>query len=627
MSSKKEITKLETFIKEHSEKYYNGTQEIDDTTFDAAVKQLAKLDPKNKLLTRVGKDESTTFEKKKHIMPMNSLGKAQSQAEFTKWFNREQKRSESTHFVVQHKLDGMSIELQYKNGEFKAGITRGDGKIGEDITRNVTKMKGVTKTIPDFTGAVRGEIVMSQSTYNKKYAQEDYNRNLANGMAKRPDGVGCKDLQVIVYDVWSDDIETERQKYDFLKEHFPYVADTIICKAKSCIEKVMEWYDSIFKILNKLEVDIDGIVIKCDQVDREDAKREKPNRHLAFKFPDTGYHTTLKDVVWEVSGTTYTPVGVLEPIMIDGSEVKRASLCNPGIMRGLGLKIGSTVSVIKAKKIIPKIISIVELGDGDEVEIPTECVNCQTELVCSETKLFCPNKECSNLLLHQLKKWINTLNILEFGDKLIDLIFENGMVEELADLYTLDVEEMAALTSSGKKVGLKNSQKAMDNLLAKKEITLPVFIAGFDIPSVGEKLIELLVEAEYDTLDKLQKAEIDELTKIKGVGEKKSQALKDGLILHKKAMKNMLKHVTIVKPSVDVEKTDVSVCFTGTLSRPRKELEALVKAAGGSVKKSVVNGLSYLVTDDPESGSKKNEDAKKKGVQVIDEAEFIRLFR
>jgi DNA ligase (NAD+) len=327
-----------------------------------------------------------------------------------------------------------------------------------------------------------------------------------------------------------------------------------------------------------------------------------------------------------VSGTTYTPVGILKPIMIDGSEVKRASLCNPGIMRGLGLKIGSTVSVIKAKKIIPKIISIVELGDGEEVNIPAECVNCGEELICNETKLFCPNKECSNKLLHQLKKWINTLNILEFGERLIELVFENGMVEELADLYTLQVEDLAELISNGKKVGMKNSQKAMDNLLAKTEITLPVFIAGFDIPSVGEKLIDLLVAAEYDTLEKLQKAEVDELTLVKGVGDKKAVALKDGLILHKKAMKHMLQHVTIVKPTVN-EKTDVSVCFTGTLSRPRKELEALVKSSGGTVKKTVVNGLSYLVTDSPESGSKKNQDAQKKGVQVIDEAEFIRLFR
>lgn len=626
MSSKKEIQKLEEFIKYHSKKYYNGNPEIDDTTFDASVKKLSQLDPENKLLTQVGKDESKEFEKRNHVMPMNSLGKAQNREEFEKWFNREQKRSSSTHFVVQHKLDGCSIELQYKNGKFKYAVTRGNGVLGDDITRNVSKMQGVTKTIPDFNGSIRGEIILTQTMYKKKYSHEDYSRNLSNGKAKKRDGSGCEDLQVVVYDVFTDNIETERQKLEFLKEHFPYIAETLVCKAKTCVDKVMEWYDNIYKILDKLDIDIDGLVVKCDQSDKEDAKREKPNRQLAIKFPDTGYHTTLIDVEWSISGNIYTPVGLLEPIMIDGSEVKRASLCNPGILRGLGLKIGSTVSVIKAKKIIPKIISIVELGEGAEIDIPTECTNCGEELICNDSKLFCPNKECTNLLLHQLKKWINTLNILEFGERLIELVFEHGMVEELADLYTLQVEELAELVSSGKKVGMKNAKKCMTNLLAKTEITLPVFIAGFDIPSVGEKLIDLLVEAEYDTLEKLQKAEVDELTLVKGVGDKKAISLKDGLILHKKAMKRMLQHVTIVKPTVN-EKTDISVCFTGVLSRPRKELEALVKSAGGTVKKTVVNGLSYLVTDSPNSGSKKNQDAQKKGVQVIDEAEFIRLFR
>ena len=615
---------LEKFIKNASDAYYSGNQIVDDATFDSAVDKLAKIDPKNKLVTGIGKDSSTEFKKRHHIMPMGSLSKAQNESDLNKWLTREEKRSPSTKFVVNHKLDGMSIELQYKNGKFKYAETRGDGDSqGDDITANVRQMRGLALEIPDFTGAVRGEIVMTKTMFNKRFPKTDYNRNIAIGMAKRPDGVGCKDLTIIVYDMWSDDLETEGDKIKLLAGHFDFIAETKIFSANSIQEKIMKWYNEIIETRDDLDVAIDGIVIKCNNIDKGDMMRERPNRQLAFKFPPKGSITTLLGVEWSVSGVIYTPVALLKTVKIDGSNVSRASLCNPGIMKALGLQIGSKVSVVKRNDVIPKVESVVELGDGDEIEIPTVCVNCDSNLVCTDTKLYCSNEECANKLLHQMHKWINTHNIKEFGKTLVKQIYENDMVKELADLYTLDIKELAELESSGKRVGIKNATKAMENLLAKKDVSLSSFIAGFDILGIGEKNIDILVDSGLDTLEKLCKQSIGDLQKIKGVGEAKAVALVNGLVTHKSQMNNMLKHVSITtKPII---KSDISVCFTGALTMKRKDAEDMAKEKGWTVKKTVTKGLTYLVTDSPDSVTKKNTDARKNGIKVISEEEFIEM--
>lgn len=619
---------LEKFVKKASDAYYAGDQFVDDATFDSALKKLEKIDPKNDLVTGIGQDNSTEFKKRHHIMPMGSLAKAQNEADLKKWLEREEKRSPSTCFIVNHKLDGMSIELQYKNGKFRYAVTRGDGsQQGDDITANVIKMKGLAMEIPNFTGAVRGEIVMTKTMFNKRFPSTDYNRNIAIGMAKRPDGVGCKDLSIVVYDLWGNEtIDTEQAKIEFLKEHFNFVAETISVSAKTPLTKIMKWYNSIIETRDDLDIAIDGLVIKCNEIDKKDMMREKPNRQLAFKFPPKGSITTLLGVEWSVSGVVYTPVALLKTVKIDGSNVSRASLCNPGIMKALGLQIGSLVSVVKRNDVIPKVESVVELGDGDEIEIPTVCKNCDCELICTDTKLYCSNDDCANKLLHQINKWINVNDIKEFGKKLIQMIYDNSLVSELAELYELDVNDLSELKDSGKKVGLKNATKAMDNLLAKKDITLSKFIAGFDILGIGERNIDILVAAGLDTLDTLRSQSVEDLVKVKGFGESKAQALVSGLKNHKEQMDNMLEHVQIMQVE-HVEKTDVSVCFTGTLTIKRKEAEEMVKAKGGIVKKGVTGGLTYLVTDSPESGTKKNTDAQKLGVKIIGEKEFLKIFK
>lgn len=614
-------TQLVDFIKKASDAYYNGEPIIDDETFDAAVAKLAKLDPKNPFFNKVGKDKSSEFEKRNHLMAMTSQQKASNPEELKKWFDKGYCKNT---IIVNHKLDGLSVELQYKSGKFRYGVTRGDGKTGDDITQNVLKMKGIVTKIPDFTGSVRGEIVMSNKTFNKKYKPKGHKmpRTMASGLTKRPDGVGCEDLKIIVYDVVNQEspISTETEKMEFLNEYFPYTAETRTCKG---IKGVLKWYNELIAgKRDNLDVAIDGLVIKCDEVDLKDMERVKPNKQIALKFPPRQVTTTLLKVVWNISGTSYTPVAHIEPVNIDGSTVTKASLCNPGIMKNLGLRIGSTVTVTKRGDINPKIESVIELGDGDDIEIPKVCENCSEILVCTETKLYCPNQDCDNKLLHQIQKWISTHDIKEFGKELIGVIYKEELVKSLSDLYTLEVDDLKDLTGSGgKRIGEKNAQKALANLHAKKEMSLQKFIAGFDISGIGEKNIEILIQAGFDTLSKIRKSD---LSGVKGFGDTRIDILTNGLAKWKKEMDKMASIVKIVVEEAPT--SDVSVCFTGKLSMPRKEAEALVKAKGGTCKGTVTKGLTYLVTSDPDSGSAKNEKAKASGVKVISEEEFQKIF-
>uniref|UniRef100_A0A6C0JQQ5 DNA ligase (NAD(+)) n=1 Tax=viral metagenome TaxID=1070528 RepID=A0A6C0JQQ5_9ZZZZ len=641
---KTDTTQLVATLSKAADAYYNGKDLLmDDDTYDAAIKKLESIDPENPYLQKIGQDNNPEFQKRQHKMPMGSQQKAANAEEFKKWHTKGYANGDT--MTVNHKLDGLSIELVYEKGKLVHGITRGKGNKGDDITKNVLKMKGIVKKL-DYpaTCSIRGEIIMKTSTFEKKYKPKGHKmvRTMAAGLSKRPDGVGCQDLHIIVYDILlhnMDDPEilkkaptTEKIKMQFLESQGFTTAETRYCKN---IKEVLAWYNELQDPENEtnrdsLEIEIDGLVIKCNTVDHEDMKRMKPNRQIALKFPPRQVTSTLQKVVWNISGTNYTPVAHITPVNIDGSTVTKASLCNPGVMKDLGLRIGSTVTVVKRGDIIPKIESVIEIGDGDEIDIPTECSNCSEQLVCTDTKLYCPNEECGNKLSHQIKKWIEVHDIKEFGKELIKVVYENDLIKDLSGLYTLEITDLQdQTTAGGKRLGTKNAKKAVDNLRAVTEVSLSKFIAGFDIPTISEKTIEVLVEAGLDTLDKIRGSNIDRLTSIKGIGESKANALLTGLSKYKKEMNNMLKHVTIEAPIKKITTggalTGMSVCFTGKLSMPRKEFEALVKTNGGTCKAGVTKGLTYLVTDDPDSGTSKNEKARALDVQVIDEETLLGL--
>ena len=623
------VNELEAEIKRHQKLYYNGEPKISDEEFDALWDELESLDPGNPLLKAVGTDRSEQWPKSPHRMTMGSLSKATDPESFLAWATKVQYPL----YLVQYKLDGASMELQYDEGHFVRGVTRGDGVIGDDITPNVAKMNGVPKELPEpFTGAVRGEVLMSRRMHDAKYADKANCRNAANGLMKRKDGVGAEDLDIICYDAVSSlatgtPFDTERKKIAWLERMGFKVVPTVECESP---EAVIAYRAKIMDIRPDLEYDIDGLVVKGDRIDREDASKLRPELQIAFKFSPEEAVTTLREVEWSESGATVTPIGIVEPVRLAGTTVQRANLANPDMIRSMDLRIGSKVVITKRGEIIPKIESLVENPpDAVQIEIPTHCSLCSAELIDEGTRLYCPNPVCPGKAYHRLEKWLSVIDIKDLGSALLKRLFDSGKVTRIPDLYRLSVQDLLAF----ERMGEKSAQKIIRNVHARNEVSLSDFIAGFDIEGIGVLMADKLIAAGIDTLDKLFAASPSDFEKIDGFAEITARSLYDGLRVVEKDMRELAEqgYVRILPAarSSGEEAAGVagkSFCFTGELeSIKRSEAEKLVRAAGGTVKSSVTKDLDYLVTNDPTSGSEKNRKAQEFSIPVIDETQFLAL--
>jgi DNA ligase (NAD+) len=301
------------------------------------------------------------------------------------------------------------------------------------------------------------------------------------------------------------------------------------------------------------------------------------------------------------------------------------------MIRALGLKIGSAVSVVKRGEIIPKIEGLapegaLETGPTEDIAFPETCGSCGTPLVDEGTRLLCPNAACPKRLHHRLEKWVNTLDIRELGDKLIRQLFDLGRVKEISDLYTLTVEELARL----ERMGEASAAKVLRHIMTQRELPLEVFVAGFDFEGVGEHILERAVSAGYNTLEKLRAAEVPDLAAIWGIGGITAETIVQGLKDAAEEMEKVLAAgiISIAPPPREEDQPlrGLSFCFTGEMrTMKRSAAEEKVKALGGSSKSSVGKDLSYLVTNDTESGSAKNKKARDLGIPIINEDEFLAL--
>jgi len=624
-SNQERINYLAEEIKRHRYLYYNEQPEISDVKYDTLEENLRELDPENPILFKIGVDSSELFTKREHIIPMTSQDKVTNPQEFLKWARKRNYKN----FLVQFKLDGISIELQYEDGIFQYALTRGDGKIGDDVSANVINMKGfIPKLKTKFTGATRAEILLFHDVFERKYNDKQNCRNAASGLVRRKDGIGSGDLNLVFYDAISigDDVtfQSEIQKLKWLKEEgFP----TIPTKTVHSPQEVINIREDV--MTNKrdtLEFDIDGLVIKGKAIDLEDMKRAKPMKQIAFKFQAEEIETTLLDVEWSISGQNYTPVAIVDPVRLMGTTVSRASLANPNLIEDLKLKIGSEVFISKRGDIIPKIERVIKTpSDAKEIPIPTRCEECKTKLINEGTRLYCPNEACPKRTYHQLVKWINKLNVKHFSEKLmLKPLFDTGKVKTIADLYNLKVPHLTQFEG----VKETSAKKALDNLFAVKKVPLARFIGGFDIENIGEDLTQRVVDAGFDTLEKIKGASIFQLSQVDGFAEITAQYLRDGVVKLYSQMKEVLNSNKITIE--EVKKTGgkfegMTFCFTGKLeAMKRAEAEQLVKDNGGQAKSGVVANLSYLVTNSDEPTAKYIK-AQGQGTKIITEEEFLKM--
>jgi len=628
----KRVEQLERDIKKYQKSYYGGEAEISDGEFDLLWDELKALAPNSPVILGIGDGDGNEdgFPKVKHLIPMGSQEKAANPQEFTEWAEKHPMPK----FMAQYKLDGASLELQYEKGVLVRAVTRGDGVTGDDITSNALRMAGVPKKLNlKYTGGVRGEVVMPREIWKQKYPSKANCRNAANGIMRRKDGCGCEDLKVITYDAAASDDEDyfrdEIKKIEWLKKQGFETSVTKICKSA---DDVISYRDKVAKTRDSLPFDIDGLVIKDIEIDMADLRRQRPEKQIAFKFELETAFSILRRVEWSETGATYTPIGIVDPVRLAGTTVQRANLNNPGMIRSMGLQIGSAVSVVKRGEIIPKIEGLApdgalqEAAALEQIIFPDTCSVCGTALVDSGTRLYCPNTGCAKRLLHRLEKWISVLDIRELGDKLIRQLFDKKRVRRIPDLYTLTSDELSVYD----RMGELSANKVVRHIQIKRELSLSVFVAGFDLEGVAETTVDKVVSAGFDTLEKLRRASAEDLAGVYGLGEITAKVIVDGLAETADEMDEALRKgvISIAPPPAEESRPmrGLSFCFTGELnSMKRSQAEEKIKALGASAKSTIVKGLSYLVTNDPASGSAKNKKARELGVPIINEEEFLDL--
>ncbi len=634
---KSRIKELEKLIKKYQKSYYDGEGEISDAEFDKLWDELKELDPENIILHKVGADGGN-FAKAKHVMPMGSQEKAANPEQFLAWT----KKHVYEEYLVEYKLDGASLELQYENGELLRAVTRGDGETGDVITDNASKMNGVRKTLYahggskiDFTGGIRGEVIMTHKVHRELYSDKANCRNAANGLMKRKDGNGSENLTLITYDVWS---TTGSQPYADEEEKLKWLADcgfnVVPLKICGSPDDVIGYRAEVMELRKGLDYDIDGLVVKERTVNHEDASRDRPDRQIAFKFSLEEAVSVLRSVEWNENGATYTPVAVFDSVDLNGTTVQRASLANPNTIKNLGLKIGSHVVVVKRGEIIPKIESVVENASAEISEIaqPTKCSCCGSKLVDEGTRLYCPNIHCSKRVLHQLLKWVDVADIRDLGDTLINSLFADKVLNGIGDIYKLTEEVLTPYFLNEESISLDKkslgAKKVYASVQSHRSLTLQKFIAGFDIEGIGETVVEKLIDAGFDTFEKISSASEEEIAEVHGFAEIMARTLVSGLKENMSEMQELISDgvIEIQEKKKEGLFLGKSFCFTGELvTMKRAAAQNLVKENGGSVKSSVVKGLSYLVTNDTLSGSAKNKKAQELGIAIISEKEFIAL--
>jgi DNA ligase (NAD+) len=629
--NKSRIDELGKLLSKYRDAYYNGQPLVSDAAYDALEDELRALDPQHPVLASIGAPTAATeWEKARHTIPMGSLNKAVNEAEVRKWAARcdelataEKLEPISDDLFVTEKLDGISLNVMYENGVFAEAITRGDGEIGERITANVRRMKGVPpKLSKRVSVSVRGEIILKLSDLKKAFPQASNPRNMAAGTSKRFDGQGCEHLSVIFYDLEGEDFPTETKKFERLAALGLDVPDYETTDLDGVIALHKKYSQ---QKRAKLDYEIDGLVVRANDLRTQHLLGEKahrPRAAVAFKFASQAKVSKVVAITWETgSSGRVSPVAQIEPVELAGAVVQRASLHNAGNVRELGIGVGDEVLVSRRNDVIPYVEEVVT-SRGKAATIPTTCAACAGKLTISGEYLSCRNNKCRALVEGRIQNWVDAQGILEWGEKLIAQLVEAKLVKEPADLYRLTVDDIAGLERRGEVI----AKKVLDNLKAKLPLSLPTFLASLGIENFGLQTAKLLLGAGFDTLDKVRAATVEELAQIPSMGQAKARFVVEGLADRDKEIDRLLKAgVVPVALSAGGPLAGKSFCFTGTLSRPRKELEELVEKLGGTLSSGVTKGLSYLVMADPDSGSSKAEKARKYGTECLDEDGFLRL--
>jgi DNA ligase (NAD+) len=606
--------------------YYNtGHSNMSDQEYDSLKTLLKQMDPEHPLFSKVGNSpKASPWEKASHQIPMGSLDKANTLEEFETW---AQKYQEET-FVLEPKLDGLSLSMVYEKGIFEQALTRGDGIEGEDISVNVRNMKNFRDVLKqEYSGALRCEIILPAAYLEQinsilpEADQYENCRNAASGISRRLYGRFTQYLQLMYYDVGLSINEDE--KIIFIRS---LGLDTVVYSIGDK-NAIISAYNQLKEARKSLPYKIDGSVIKINSWLKQyelGIKNNRPKGQIAWKFDPPGSATTLLRVSWEVGRTgVVTPLGHVFPVLIDGSTISNVTLHNVAEISRLNLGINDIVMLVKCGDIIPKITSVIE-HKWTKISIPTDCPSCGAPLDNDGIRLFCRSDVCPAKNHFRIMNWIKVVGIDNLGEATIETL-ENPLdeaspqIKAIKDIYSLTLPIIASVTG-----GDKSAEKIFNNIQGTKTLPLQKFLAGIGIPSLSIKTAEDLVK-NFKTIDKILAVTIDDLNKIKGYSDISSAILVKGLYEFKKEILDLL---TVIK--VDTIKqgngklSGMAFCFTGAMASSRPYYQGLVTKNGGRNDSTVTKTTSYLVCNE-NKGSSKSLKAEKLGVKIITEQGFLDL--
>jgi DNA ligase (NAD+) len=655
----REVERLRDELRRHEYLYYVADRpEISDAEYDALMRRLMELEREHPELAspdspseRVGGKAREGFVKVRHSSPMLSLDNALSEAELRDFDRRvrELLGGEDYRYMAELKMDGLSTAMRYRKGRFVQAVTRGDGEVGEDVTENARTIRSLPLRVEAAAGLLdafeaRGETVMNRRAFERLNAERDENgqarfanpRNAAAGSLRvlEPRVTASRRLDFYPYFLLADGepaLASQSEALDALEKlGFKVNRYRRLCRG---VDEVLEFCARWEAARETLPYEIDGVVVKVDSVAQQRAlgfTAKAPRWAIAYKYPARQAKTRVTGIEVQVGRTgTLTPVAVLEPKEVGGVTVSRATLHNEDEIERLGLEIGDEVVIERSGDVIPKVVRVSVQGSPRRpFRMPERCPVCGGTVVREEGEAAsrCINTNCKARLKQSILHFASrgVMNIDGLGEALVDQLVDKDIVQNVADLYSLTVDQLKDL----ERMGAKSAAKLVDNIEKSKQNPLPRVLAALGIRFVGERTAELLAQ-EFGTMDALAAASAEGLERVEEVGPRISQAIieffaQPANLALIESLKDAGVDMTAEKRQRTAQLAGLTFVLTGTLpTLTRDEAKTKIEAAGGKTAGSVSKKTSYVVAGE-EAGSKL-EKAVELNIPVIDEAGLLAL--
>jgi len=661
--AEKRIKELRKQVEYHAKRYYDDDNpEITDFEYDMMMLELRTLESqfpelitKDSLTQKVGGTVKEGFQKVEHEVPLQSLQDVFDFDEIEAFDERVKKQAEENgienpQYVVETKIDGLSAALEYVDGKFVRGATRGNGLVGEDVTENLKTIKTIPQELSEKINiTVRGEVFISKKDFEEMNQEREENeeetfanaRNAAAGSLRQLDSNITKNrpLDIYIFNVQKiegKEFNSHYEELEYLRK-LGFNVNPVLIPCKNT-EEVIKAIQKIGEDRENLTFGIDGAVVKVDDLNLRKimgTTSKVPKWAIAYKYPPERKETILKDITFQVGRTgVITPMAILEPVKVAGSTISKTTLHNEDFVKEKGLKIGDRVIIQKAGDVIPEIVEAVvakRTGEEKDFEMPKVCPVCGAEAVREEGEaaVRCTGIECPAKLYRNLVHFVSreAMNIDGLGENIIGVLLEKKMISNIADIYDLKFEDIASLKKNGKKF----AQNLIDSINASKENDLYRLITAFGIRHVGVKAAKILAKT-YNNIDNLAEADVENLSQVEDIGPIVANSIRE--FFEQEQTKDLISRLKqagvntqrLKEDDEDERFTGKTFVLTGSLENfSREEASNIIEKFGGKTSSSVSKKTSYVLAGE-DAGSKLTK-AQNLGVTIITEQEFADMIK